>query len=135
MNDGRCRFIVHPSSFIVRGQRPNIPTRSVPRPALRTKLRIALGVVAAAGAFLLRRQRAAALLAELAALGFDAAVRADGAGDLRHVARLGPVDGARLLLHLLARGVGLRGSHLFVEIGRAVLAEAGLLVPADRLAD
>src|SRR5204863_7424842 len=87
------------------------------------------------GALLLRRQRGAAVLTELAPLRLRAALRADGAGDLRHVARLGPVDGARLLLDLVARRVGLRGGHLLVEVGRAVLAQPRLLVPADRFAD
>src|SRR5882672_3014637 len=77
----------------------------------------------------------AAFGAELASLRFRAALAADGAGDLLDVALFGPVDGARLLLDLFARGRGLCGGHLLIEVGRAVLAEAGLLVPADRFTD
>src|SRR2546430_2039159 len=79
--------------------------------------------------------RGAAFGTELAALRFCAAGAADGAGDLIDLARLGPVHLARFGLDLFARGFGLRCGHLFIEIGRAGLAEAGLLVPADRLAD
>src|ERR1051325_3659330 len=103
--------------------------------ALGAELRRAFRLVAASAARLLRRQRAAALLAELSALRLRAALRADRAGDLGDVARLRPVHLARLALHLLARGLGLRRGHLLVEIGRAVLAQPGLLVPADGLAD
>src|SRR4051794_30948978 len=110
-------------------------TISISLPALRTELRPALGLVSASFALLLRLQRRAAFLAELAALRLHAARRADGAGDLVDLAALRPVDLARLRLNLLARGLGLRGGHFFIEIGRAVLAEPGFLVPADRLAD
>src|SRR4051794_15535625 len=110
-------------------------TISISLPALRTELRPALRLVSASFALLLRLQRRAAFLAELAALRLHAARGADGAGDLIDFAALRPVDLARLRLNLLARCLGLRGSHFFIEIGRAVLAEPGFLVPADRLAD
>src|SRR5262245_56430975 len=107
---------------------------SIPRAALGAELRRSLRLLSAAAALLLRRQRRAALLAELAALRLRAALRADRAGDLADVARRRPVDRARLLLNLLARRFRLRGGHLLVEVGRAVLAQPRLLVPADRLA-
>src|SRR5258707_139407 len=91
---------------------------SVPPAALRTELRRPLRLVSASGARFLRRQSGAAFLAELAALRLHAALRADGAGDGGDVAGLGPVDRAGLFLDLLARGVGLRGGHLLVEVGR-----------------
>src|SRR5262245_17119285 len=104
-------------------QHPYIPTSQlVPRAALRAELRRPLRLVAAAAARFLRRQRGAALLTELAALRLRAALWANGAGDFADVARLGPIDGTRLLVNLLARGLSLRGGHLFVEVGRAGLA-------------
>src|ERR1043165_9278375 len=89
-------------------------------PTPRTELRRRpLGLVSAAGALALRREVRAAVGAELRALRLRAALAADGAGDLADVARLRPVDLARLLLDLLARGLGLRRGHLFVEVGRS----------------
>src|SRR5690349_16965979 len=108
---------------------------SVFLPALRTELRRPLRLVAALLAGALGAHGLAALGAALAALGLRAAALADRAGDVADVALLGPVHGPGLLMNLLARGLGLRGGHLLVEVGRAALAEAGLLVPADRLAD
>src|SRR5258707_7790594 len=101
----------------------------------RPKIRVALGHMTALAALLLCGECRGALLAELAALGLRAAGGTDGAGDLGDVTRLGPVDFTGLGLNLLARGVGLRGRHLFVEIRCAVFTEAGLLVPTDRLTD
>src|SRR5258705_6167839 len=89
----------------------------------------------AAAAFLLRGVCGSAFGTELSALRFCAARCADGAGDLVDLALLRPIHLTRLRLNLFARGLGLRRRHLFVEIGRAGLAEAGFLVPADRFAD
>src|SRR6202008_4415715 len=104
-------------------------------PAFRTELRRSLGLVAALGAGGFEGERGAAVVTELAALRLRAAFAADSAADRSHVALFGPVDGTRFLVDLFARGLGLRGGHLFIHVGRARFAEPGFLVPAYRLAN
>src|SRR5262249_55589855 len=80
------------------------------------------------------RERAAAVLAELAAAGLAAAVRALRGALVPVVDVAGPVDLLGLLVELVDLGGRLDAGDLLVELWRALRAQAALGVPAHLLA-
>src|SRR5258708_5235828 len=82
-----------------------------------------------------RRQGMAAVSAELPAAAGLAAVRARPGSLVAVVDVLRPVDVLDLAVQLLDLGLRLHARDLLVELGRALHAQAALVVPADGLAD
>src|SRR5678815_2243278 len=97
-------------------------------PALRAELGRAVGLGAAVRTFPLRTHARATLRTELATLCLGPALWTERRDHLGEVALSEEVHVAHFLGHLLSGGLGLGGGNFFVQIGRARLAQSGLLV-------